>query len=129
MDERAASHDTAKPIRRHRSDATRARIMAAAEDVFARDGVATGSMAAILRAAGQRNETAIVYHFGSREGLALAIIEAHREPVAAYRKELISQATAGGRVPDRPGSRRTAGPSPGSVPGDPRWPQLSAHPG
>lgn len=73
--------------------------MAAAEEVLARDGVATGSMAAILRASGQRNEAAIAYHFGSREGLALAIIESRRVPYSEHRVELLERATAGGRIP------------------------------
>jgi AcrR family transcriptional regulator len=73
--------------------------MAAAEEVFARDGVATGSMAAILRASGQRNEAAIAYHFGSREGLALAIIEARRAPYSEHRMRLLQRATADGRIP------------------------------
>jgi AcrR family transcriptional regulator len=73
--------------------------MAAAEEVFARDGVAAGSMAAILRAAGQRNEAAIAYHFGSREALALAIVEAGRQPSSAARREMIRALTEGGRMP------------------------------
>jgi AcrR family transcriptional regulator len=73
--------------------------MAAAEEVFARDGVAAGSMAAILRAAGQRNEAAIAYHFGSREALALAIVEAGRQPSSVARREMLSALTEGGRMP------------------------------
>jgi AcrR family transcriptional regulator len=73
--------------------------MAAAEEVFARDGVAAGSMAAILRAAGQRNEAAIAYHFGSREALALALIEAGRQPSSAARREMLERLTVAGRMP------------------------------
>lgn len=86
-------------MRRSRSDGTRERIMAAAEEVFARDGVATGSMAAILRAAGQRNEAAIAYHFGSREALARAIIETRRQETSSARREMLARLTEGGRMP------------------------------
>jgi AcrR family transcriptional regulator len=99
MDEGPRRPQPTRSARRYRSNVTRARIMAAAEEVFARDGVATGSMAAILRASGQRNEAAIAYHFGSREGLALAIIEARRVPFSEHRLEMLERATAGGRIP------------------------------
>lgn len=83
---------------RHRRDAelTRALLMEAGEEIFARDGVRLGSMTAILRAAGQRNEAAITYHFGSREGLALAIVESRRTPYAAKRNRMLTEAAASG---------------------------------
>ena len=73
--------------------------MAAAEEILAREGVAGGSMAGILRAAGQRNEAAVTYHFGSREGLAMAIIESRRHPISSIRQELLTAATADGALP------------------------------
>jgi AcrR family transcriptional regulator len=82
-----------------RSLETRARIMTAAEEVFARDGVAHASMAAVLREAGQRNDSAVLYHFGSRLMLAVEIIELRRQPYMAMRLELIERATAGGAQP------------------------------
>jgi TetR/AcrR family transcriptional regulator, regulator of cefoperazone and chloramphenicol sensitivity len=90
---RRATHDST------RSEETRARIMSAAAEVFARDGVWQPSMAAILRAAGQRNETAIGYHFGSREQLALAIIEEGRRPYAALRVAMLDGSGAAGELP------------------------------
>jgi AcrR family transcriptional regulator len=78
---------------------TKQRLMAAAEEVFARDGVRAGSMAAILRAAGQRNEAAISYHFGSREALAVAILETRRATSAAARSQMLSEAAASGEIP------------------------------
>jgi AcrR family transcriptional regulator len=73
--------------------------MAAAEEVFARDGVQAGSIAAILRAAGQRNEAAISYHFGSREGLAVAIVESRRIKTAEVRTRMLADAAASGEIP------------------------------
>jgi AcrR family transcriptional regulator len=87
--------------RRSRRDAehTRALLMEAGEEVFARDGVRLGSLTAILRAAGQRNEAAITYHFGSREGLALAIIESRRVQYAAKRNDMLAEVAASGKPP------------------------------
>ncbi len=51
------------------STSTRTRLLRAAERLFAERGVAGTSTRAILRAAGQRNESALQYHFGGREGL------------------------------------------------------------
>lgn len=82
-----------------RGDDTRARIIAAAAEVFARDGVAQGSMAAILRAAGQRNEAAVAYHFGSREALAIAIVEERRQPLADLRMRMLAEVTKDGDLP------------------------------
>lgn len=73
--------------------------MAAAAEVFARDGVAQSSMAAILRAAGQRNEAAVAYHFGSREALALAIMEELRQPLADMRLRMLAEASGGDSLP------------------------------
>jgi len=56
---------------------TRLRILAAAEHLFAERGVAVVSLAEINQAAGQRNSSAIHYHFGSREGLLDAVLARH----------------------------------------------------
>ena len=50
-------------------DATRARIVAACERLFAERGIERVSLNEIVAAAGQRNASAIHYHFGDREGL------------------------------------------------------------
>jgi TetR/AcrR family transcriptional regulator, regulator of cefoperazone and chloramphenicol sensitivity len=86
---------------RNRRDAelTKALLMEAGEEIFARDGVRLGSMTAVLRAAGQRNEAAIAYHFGSRDGLALAIVESRRAPYAAKRIRMLAEAASSGEPP------------------------------
>jgi AcrR family transcriptional regulator len=56
---------------------TRARLIRAGERRFARDGVNGARLADIVRDAGQGNDSAVGYHFGSREGLLRAIIERH----------------------------------------------------
>ena len=57
---------------------TRDRLLDAAQELFARSGSWTTPLTRVLRAAGQRNESAIQYHFGSRAELIYALIERDR---------------------------------------------------
>jgi TetR/AcrR family transcriptional regulator, regulator of cefoperazone and chloramphenicol sensitivity len=56
---------------------TRARLIRAGEHRFALDGVAGARLSDIVREAGQANDSAVGYHFGSREGLLQVIVERH----------------------------------------------------
>jgi TetR/AcrR family transcriptional regulator, regulator of cefoperazone and chloramphenicol sensitivity len=56
---------------------TRLRLIDAAEQLFARRGVHQATTRDILAAAGQRNVSALTYHFGSREHLLWAILDRH----------------------------------------------------
>jgi AcrR family transcriptional regulator len=56
---------------------TRARLIRAGERRFARDGVTGARLSDIVRDAGQGNDSAVGYHFGSRQGLLQAIVERH----------------------------------------------------
>jgi AcrR family transcriptional regulator len=56
---------------------TRALLIRAAERRFATDGVSGAKIADIVRDAGQGNDSAVGYHFGSRQGLLRAIVERH----------------------------------------------------
>lgn len=56
---------------------TRARLLRAGEQRFARDGVAGARMSDVVRDAGQANDSAVGYHFGSRQGLLDAIVAKH----------------------------------------------------
>jgi len=64
---------------------TRALLIRAAERRFARDGVAGARLSDIVRAAGQANESAVSYHFGSRDGLLAAIVGKHMAVMEARR--------------------------------------------
>jgi AcrR family transcriptional regulator len=77
-------------------DATRTReaLLRAAERRFARDGVAGARMSDVVRDAGQRNDSAVGYHFGSREGMLRAIVARHLATMEAGR------ATSAGRLAD-----------------------------
>ena len=67
---------------------TKERLFAAGERLFAREGIHRVPLREINAMAGQRNPSALHYHFGSREGLVEAILLRHQE--------LIEQAMASG---------------------------------
>lgn len=75
---------------------TREKLLAAGERLFARDGVDGALTRAIVNSAGQSNDSAINYHFGSRHGLLTAILDAHMAAIE---------------------SRQPAGPLPADIPG------------
>ena len=72
------------------AEATRARILEAAEQLFAREGFDRVTLRQIAREAGQGNVAAVQYHFGSKEGLLSAIVDAHREEIDARRGVLLA---------------------------------------
>lgn len=71
---------------------TRRRLVEAATSVFAEDGVFTGSLVEVTRRAGQRNRGAVHYHFGTREGLLVAVLRQHVTFLAVREGELLSAA-------------------------------------
>ena len=64
---------------------TRARLLRAGEQRFARDGVTGARMSDVVRDAGQANDSAVGYHFGSRQGLLDAIVAKHVAAMDARR--------------------------------------------
>jgi AcrR family transcriptional regulator len=72
-----------------RTLATRARIIATAEQLFAERSVASVSLNEITRAAGQKNRNAVHYHFGSKQALVEAIFRKHWQHIAALRNEML----------------------------------------
>lgn len=65
---------------------TRALLISAGERRFARDGVAGAKLSDIVRDADQRNDSAVGYHFGSREGLLAAIVAKHMAVMESQRE-------------------------------------------
>ncbi|WP_416062360.1 TetR/AcrR family transcriptional regulator [Rhodococcus indonesiensis] len=61
----------------------------AAERIVAEEGIASMTLNGVQLAANQANKSAAKYHFGSREGLLEAIVEARMAPVDARRQELL----------------------------------------
>jgi TetR/AcrR family transcriptional regulator, regulator of cefoperazone and chloramphenicol sensitivity len=68
---------------------TRARLLAEAERLFAIQGVYASTLREIVEAAGQRNVSALSYHFGSREGVLWAILQRHGDPLDEQRGRLV----------------------------------------
>jgi len=71
---------------------TRGALVEAATRTFAADGAFTASLVEITRRAGQRNRGAVHYHFGSRDGLLVAVLEQHTAFLAAREGELLADA-------------------------------------
>lgn len=67
---------------------TREKLLLAAEELFARCGVHQATTRAITAAAGQRNSSALTYHFGSRSGALIEILRRHGEPLEHQRRSL-----------------------------------------
>jgi AcrR family transcriptional regulator len=72
---------TQRPFSRRGADDTRLSLIRAAEKLFAERGVDAVSLREVSSAAGQANNSAVSYHFGSREGLIDAILERHSNPI------------------------------------------------
>ena len=81
----------AKAVRRERVNATRELILTTAEQLMAERGVHEVSNRQISEAAGQGNNTAVGYHFGTKTDLIRAILRRHSEPVEARRAELLAK--------------------------------------
>ena len=90
----------AKEVRAARVNATRELIMATAERMFAERGVHDVSNRQISEAAGQGNNTAVGYHFGTKTDLVRAIVRKHAEPVEERRRELLAELGADPDVRD-----------------------------
>jgi AcrR family transcriptional regulator len=68
---------------------TRDRLIAAAEELFAAQGIQAVSLREIVRASGARNKTALQYHFGDRAGLVRAVLDKHHLDVDTRRHALL----------------------------------------
>jgi AcrR family transcriptional regulator len=81
----------AKTVRTRQVSATRELILSTAERLFAERGVHEVSNRQISEAAGQGNNTAVGYHFGTKADLVRAIVRRHAEPIEELRKELLAE--------------------------------------
>ena len=80
------------------SQGTREKLLDAAARLFAERGVDNVSIAEIVRASGQRNTSAVHYHFGSRNEILLAVLARTVPDLAARRHQLLQSATDGHSV-------------------------------
>ncbi|NUR83792.1 MAG: helix-turn-helix transcriptional regulator [Nonomuraea sp.] len=69
---------------------TRRAIMRAAERLYAEEGFAGVSVRRVGEAAGQRNKSAVQYHFASREDLVAAVLAEHAAAIEAHRLALVT---------------------------------------
>lgn len=81
-------------------ESTRARILRAAELLFAAEGFDRVTLRQIARDADQKNVAAVQYHFGSKEGLLQAIVEEHRTQIDDRRAEMLATLEDGEADPD-----------------------------
>ncbi|AFM17756.1 transcriptional regulator, tetR family [Mycolicibacterium chubuense NBB4] len=67
-------------------------LLAAAERLFAERGMYAVSNRQISEAAGQGNNAAVCYHFGTRTDLLRAIEKKHRHPIEDLRAQMLAEA-------------------------------------
>jgi len=83
-----------------RSLATQTALMEAAEKLVARDGMQAISIKAIMREAGQKNESALQYHFKNLNGLITAIHRKRSAEIHEKRAELLDKLLTSGSEPE-----------------------------
>jgi AcrR family transcriptional regulator len=76
-----------------RGSETRELIITTAERLFAEQGVEAVSNRQVSEAAGQSNNFAVGYHFGSKEDLVVAIVRRHLESIERRRTDMLVQVT------------------------------------
>lgn len=81
---------------------TKERLLRAGERLFAEHGIHRVRLRELNALAGQRNPSALHYHFGSREGLVVAILAEHQ---ATMDRELCPRLDALTRRPQPPSTR------------------------
>lgn len=79
-----------RAVRAERANSTREAILTAAERLFAEHGVFAVSNRQVSEAAGQGNNAAVGYHFGTKTDLVREIERRHRAPVELLREQLVS---------------------------------------
>ncbi|MBK3642942.1 MULTISPECIES: TetR/AcrR family transcriptional regulator [Streptomyces] len=80
----------ARTARAEQVNATRELILTAAERLFAERGVNAVSNRQVSEAAGQGNNTAVGYHFGTKADLVRAIVRKHATQIEEIRARLLA---------------------------------------
>jgi AcrR family transcriptional regulator len=86
-----------------RGQRTRERLLDAAERLWGERGVDAVSLREIRLEAGQRNSSALQFHFGDRDGLQLALSQRHLPRISAEQERLYGDLVAAGRHEDLAG--------------------------
>lgn len=79
---------------------TREKLIVAGQRLFADQGVFRVPLRLVVDQAGQKNASALHYHFGGREGLLQAIIERNNESIEAERAEMLATLRLQNRTAD-----------------------------
>ncbi|CAB3627827.1 TetR/AcrR family transcriptional regulator [Achromobacter pestifer] len=98
-----ASPPTTKPSSRvpaSRGKESAVALIATAQRLFAERGIDAVSFREIAREAGQKNNSALAYHFGSKEALIQAILDAGMQEVNVLRNDYVDQLYTSGRYTD-----------------------------
>jgi len=74
------------------SPSTRDMLLDAATRLFAERGIDNVSVAEMVRAAGQRNASAVQYHIGNRDDVLFAVLARHVPAIADRRHQLLERA-------------------------------------
>ncbi|MER5321802.1 TetR/AcrR family transcriptional regulator [Streptosporangium roseum] len=80
-----------RTVRADRVGATRESILTAAERLFAEHGVFAVSNRQVSEAAGQGNNAAVGYHFGTKADLVRAIVRKHAEQIEQVRLRMLAE--------------------------------------
>jgi AcrR family transcriptional regulator len=83
----------ARTLRAERSSSTQEAILTAAERLFAEHGVYAVSNRQVSEAAGQGNNAAVGYHFGTKTDLVRAIERKHAAPIERLRQQMVAEAS------------------------------------
>ena len=81
---------------------TREKLITIGQRLFAEQGVFRVPLRLVIDQAGQKNTSALHYHFGGREGLLMAIIERHNDSIEAERAVMLDDLRANGLTEDIP---------------------------
>jgi AcrR family transcriptional regulator len=87
----ASTDQARRTVRAERASATREAILATAERLFAEHGVFAISNRQVSEAAGQGNNAAVGYHFGTKTDLVRAIIRKHTQQIERLREQLVAE--------------------------------------
>src|SRR5271154_1747639 len=85
-----------RTVRTERASSTQEAILVAAERLYAEHGMFAVSNRQGSEAAGQGNNAAVGYHFGTKADLVRAIEQKHHRPVEQVRDEMVAKLMASG---------------------------------
>lgn len=80
-----------RTVRTERASSTQEAILVAAERLYAEHGMFAVSNRQVSEAAGQGNNAAVGYHFGTKADLVRAIEQKHRGPVEQLREQMVAE--------------------------------------